>query len=210
MSGEETGKGLLRRWFEKLLWLDSYYIHPVFSRWIIEEMDLDKQDKVIDIGCGSGWLSREMAKVVTEGEVVGLDISEEFIRKTKQVKDKKSSKNYREPIFRVADVVNIPYPDDYFNYAVSLASFSFWTDPEKGLKEIKRVLKRDGKLCIADVYQEGPFSFRAWIKINNALFSYKENIYSSEEYRVFFQKAGWGDVVQKKKAGVLLTTGAKK
>jgi ubiquinone/menaquinone biosynthesis C-methylase UbiE len=210
MIGQESGKGLLRRLFEKFLWLDSYYVHPVFSKWIIAEMDLDKEDRVLDIGCGSGWLSREIARVVSGGEVVGLDVSEEFIRKTKQVKEKQRLKNHKGPIFKVADVVNIPYPDDYFNYAVSLASFSFWSDPEKGLQEIKRVLKPEGKLCIADVYKEGPLSFRVSIKINNALFAYQENIYSSQEYRDFFQRAGFRDVLQKQRGGVLLTTGTKK
>src|SRR5260370_42657835 len=46
----------------------------------LEKMRLAATDNVLDVGCGAGWLSRQLAKLVPEGRVVGMDISDEMIR----------------------------------------------------------------------------------------------------------------------------------
>ena len=45
-----------------------------------EKMGLAATDNVLDVGCGSEWLGRRLAKQVTEGRVVGMDVSDEMIR----------------------------------------------------------------------------------------------------------------------------------
>ena len=47
---------------------------------MLEEMQLQPEENVLDIGCGSGWLVRLIASYVNEGRVVGVDISDEMIR----------------------------------------------------------------------------------------------------------------------------------
>ncbi len=47
---------------------------------VIEKMQLSPTDNVLDVGCGTGWLSRRLAQFVPEGRVVGMDISDEMIR----------------------------------------------------------------------------------------------------------------------------------
>src|SRR6516164_3334881 len=47
-------------------------------------MDLESTDRVLDLGCGTGWASRRMAKVVAAGEVVGLDVADEMLRRAEQ------------------------------------------------------------------------------------------------------------------------------
>src|SRR5256885_12786942 len=47
---------------------------------VLEKMRLAPTDSVLDVGCGAGWLSRRLAKLVPEGRVVGMDISDEMIR----------------------------------------------------------------------------------------------------------------------------------
>src|SRR5258708_10902942 len=44
-------------------------------------MDLGPTDRVLDLGCGTGWASRRMARVVTSGEVVGIDVADEMLRR---------------------------------------------------------------------------------------------------------------------------------
>lgn len=163
--------------------------------------------KVIDIGCGAGWLTRNLAKKVPEGEVVGIDSSEDYIKKLNQSLEKDKSGEYKNLVFRLANAENIPSPDSYFNYAVSFVSLSFWDEPEKVLKEISRVLKLDGKLCIADMYKEGSFWTTGLGKIFSRFSPYKTNIYSSQEFREFFQIAGFTEVYQKEIMGMLVTMG---
>src|ERR1700674_1950194 len=47
---------------------------------VLEKMRLAPTANVLDVGCGAGWLSRRLAKLVPEGRVIGMDISDEMIR----------------------------------------------------------------------------------------------------------------------------------
>src|SRR5258708_35696424 len=47
-------------------------------------MDLQPADRVLDLGCGTGWASRRMARMVTAGEVVGLDVADEMLNRARQ------------------------------------------------------------------------------------------------------------------------------
>src|SRR4029077_6817118 len=47
---------------------------------VLEKMGLAATDNVLDVGGGSGWLARRLAKRVPEGRVVGMDVSDEMIR----------------------------------------------------------------------------------------------------------------------------------
>src|SRR5260370_12390659 len=46
---------------------------------VLEKMRLAPTDNVLDLGCGAGWLSRRLAKLVPQGRVGGMDISDEMI-----------------------------------------------------------------------------------------------------------------------------------
>ena len=54
-------------------------------------MKLKPGDKVLDLGCGAGWASRLMAKAVDDrekpGQVIGLDVSDEMIRRAREAAD---------------------------------------------------------------------------------------------------------------------------
>ena len=47
---------------------------------MLEQMRLQPDENVLDVGCGSGWLVRRIAAQVTEGRVIGMDISDEMVR----------------------------------------------------------------------------------------------------------------------------------
>src|SRR6266849_3485842 len=51
---------------------------------VLEKMRLAPTDNVLDVGCGAGWLSRRLSKLVPEGRVVGMDISDEMIRQARR------------------------------------------------------------------------------------------------------------------------------
>src|SRR2546423_7934583 len=50
-------------------------------------MDLQPADRVLDLGCGTGWASRRMAHMVTAGEVVGLDVADEMLNRARQASE---------------------------------------------------------------------------------------------------------------------------
>jgi ubiquinone/menaquinone biosynthesis C-methylase UbiE len=211
MSGEES---LFQKLTEEFIWLDSKYTHPPYHKRLIKEIfspALDKKDRIIDIGCGAGGLSRKLAQIVTEGAVVGIDISKEYVRKLNQSKERDKPGNYGNLVFTLGSAEDIPYPNNYFDHAICSESFGFWSEPEKGLAEIKRVLKPGGKLYIVNSHKDARSRVSAaGVRIFNLFSACKEHIYSSQEYRDFFQRAGFTEVCQKGIMGMLLTVGTKK
>jgi ubiquinone/menaquinone biosynthesis C-methylase UbiE len=213
MRGRKDKGRLLQKFSEEVMWLDSKYGHPPFYERMIREIpfpEFDEKDRIIDVGCGAGWLCKRIAKMIPKGEMVGIDISERYIEKLNWAKERDESGDYGNIVFRLASAEDIPYPDNYFDYAVSSASLSFWSQPQKGLKEIARVLKPGGKLYVIDVYKEGPRSYRALAQILvNLLSPYEEKFYSSQELHGFFANVGFSDIFQKDIMGMLLIAGTK-
>ena len=159
--------------------------------------------RVIDIGCGTGWVSRELAKMFPGYEVIGIDFSEKMIERAKRLTSK-DKHDYRDLLFEVADVEGLPYPSDYFDYGICSAMFSFLPDPDKALREIARILKPGGRLYVVDVCKDySPSYFGA------KLFS-PCNLYSREEYKEFFERY-FVDIHQEKWTlfGGLSTVGSK-
>ena len=107
---------------------------------------------------------------------------------------------------------DIPYSDNYFDHAVCSESFGFWSEPEKGLAEIKRVLKPGGKLYIVNSYKGAHTRVSAaGVRFFNLFSACREHIYSSQEYRESFQRAGFTEIYQKEFMGMsLVTIGTKK
>ena len=206
----DKNKSLFQKWTERYIWLDSKYTHPPYHNRLIKEifsLALDKKDRIIDIGCGAGGLSRKLAQIVIEGEVVGIDISEGYIKKLNQSVERGKSGEYMNLIFKLGSAEDIPYPDNYFDHAICSESFGFWSEPEKGLKEIKRVLKPGAKLYIVNSHKDARSRVSAaGVRIFNLFSAHKEHVYSSQEYREFFQRAGFTEVYQKKVMGMSLAT----
>src|SRR2546423_10095908 len=58
--------------------------HSDITEQTIALMELKPADRVLDLGCGTGWASRRLARIVTSGEVVGLDVADEMLRRAEQ------------------------------------------------------------------------------------------------------------------------------
>ncbi|MCK4732096.1 MAG: methyltransferase domain-containing protein [Methanophagales archaeon] len=186
-------------------------IDPLLFGKAVRVMPLKKNSKVIELGCGTGWASRRMAKIAIEGEVVGIDLLESMIETAKQFTAKDKSRNYENLSFMVADAESIPYPDNYFDYAISITSFSWWRNPDRGLEEIERILKPDGQFYAVDVCKERRVDNLMVRPERYADYDYKENLYSRREYRELFEKK-FENVYQKNFSIIwaLLTVGTKK
>ena len=97
-----------------------------------------KNEKLLDVGCGTG-ISTE----VWNCESFGIDPSEKLIE---IAIDKNEKSNY---IISAAE--NIPFEDDHFDYVVSITAIQNFSDIDKALSEIKRVLKEEGRLIITSL-----------------------------------------------------------
>lgn len=102
---------------------------------------LGKANRVLDVGAGTGFLSLMLAEMGYE--VVGVDVSKNMIDRAKGKAEKKGLKID----FRVDDAENLSFEDNSFDAVVNRAVLWTLPDPEKAVREWKRVLKPDGKIC---------------------------------------------------------------
>src|SRR4029077_1556349 len=93
--------------------------HSDITEQTLALMDLLPSDRVLDLGCGTGWASRRLARLA--GEVVGLDVADEMLRRAKQASA--GITNVRS-VWRAAD--RIPAPDNHFTKVLSVESFYYY------------------------------------------------------------------------------------
>jgi ubiquinone/menaquinone biosynthesis C-methylase UbiE len=151
-------------------------------------MDLTKTDRVLDLGCGSGWASRLLAKEA--GEVTGVDVSDEMVKQAAE-----SSKNYSNVKFLWGSAQKIPCPDNSFDKMLSVESFYYYADQDAALDEIFRVMAPGGRIFILiNLYRDNEYSLQ-WVhllKVPVHVRSAAEYIAMLEKHR--FQNAAWKQI----------------
>ena len=99
--------------------------------------------KILDVGAGTGFLSLILAEMGYD--VVGIDLSEEMIRRAKE---KAAEQGVELKVkFKVGDAEALPFESGVFDAIVNRAVLWTLPEPKKALDEWKRVLKPGRKLC---------------------------------------------------------------
>ena len=128
-------------WVDKQREMDIM-LNPLGER-AIQGLDLSGEIKILDIGCGCGATTLEIAKAVTQGEVIGVDISEPMLeRATKTASDMMLNNTS----FQVKDVQVDEMPLSYFDIAFSRFGVMFFEDPFEAFNNINHSLKDNGQL----------------------------------------------------------------
>jgi SAM-dependent methyltransferase len=152
---------------------------------VLEKMHFAPTDNVLDVGCGSGWLSRRISKQVSEGRVVGMDISDEMVRLARR-----NSIDYHNILFVVGEAAEIPWEPHFFHHAISVESAYYWPDPAVGVKEIRRVLRPGGSAWILiNYYRDNPYCHQ-W----GALLAVPTHLLSADEWAQLFRDADFAQV----------------
>ena len=112
---------------------------------IVDRLALKIGDRVVDVGCGPGFLCERMAtEVGVAGQVLGVDLSEELVRFAKERK-RRSWIDYRP-----CDAVELDVPSGSFDVAVSTQVIEYVPDVDAAIREFYRVLRRGGRGLIVD------------------------------------------------------------
>jgi ubiquinone/menaquinone biosynthesis C-methylase UbiE len=129
----------------------------------LRRMDLRAGERVLDLGCGSGWATRLLARRVGEGphgfgQVVGLDISDEMVRHARS-----ASRDFENVMFVQGSAAQIPWEENFFDKVLSVESFYYYPDQDRALAELFRVLAPHGRLFILiNLYRDNPYSLQ-WV-----------------------------------------------
>ncbi|CKE76326.1 Demethylmenaquinone methyltransferase [Bacillus paranthracis] len=105
----------------------------------------DIQNKrIIDIGCGGGIYTKELALMGAKS-VVGLDFSKEILQAAKE-----NCSGFSNISFIHGDAHSTPYPNDTFDIVISRAVIHHLQDIPTFLREASRILKKNGVLIVQD------------------------------------------------------------
>lgn len=152
-------------------------------------MKLQAGEAILDVGCGTGWLCRLLAARVPRSRVVGIDLSDEMIRRARA-----ASADFGNVSFAVGGIDSIPWESAFFTRAVSVESAYYWPRPAEGLKEVFRVLAPSGSLwMLINYYRDNPYCHH-WASI----FTIPTHLFSASEWATLFRKAGFTDVAHQR------------
>ena len=177
----ETLREEFNRWAEAGRGDSMEQDHLPITLPVLSKMRLAASDNVLDVGCGSGWLSRRIGKTVSEGRLVGMDISDEMIRIARR-----NSADQHNLMFMVGEVAEIPWQPDFFSHVISVESAYYWPNPAAGIKEIFRVLRPGGSAWILiNYYRDNPHAHQ-W----GAQLAVPTHLLSAEQWSELFRQAG--------------------
>jgi len=115
---------------------------------VINELQIEKGMNILDLGCGTGWGSIDIAsKLEGTGKVIGLDLSEKMIEQAEQKLAKISCDNVE---FKVGSGSSLDY-DSYFNYVLSTNAFHHFEQKEEIFSKVWKSLKNNGVFIIQDI-----------------------------------------------------------
>ena len=113
-----------------------------WAKELIPKLKLQGNEVLLDIGCGDGKITAEIAKALPNGKVVGIDSSAEMINLAKTTFP---VEQYPNVTFKVIDARNIPFQEE-FDIAFSNAALHWIIEQKAILKGVQRSLKPHGRI----------------------------------------------------------------
>lgn len=111
--------------------------------------EIKEGDVVLDLGSGAGFDCFLAAKKIGEnGRVIGVDMSEEMIKKAKTNAEKYGYKNVE---FRLGDIEKLPVKDNSIDVVISNCVVNLAPNKSKVFKEAHRTLKKGGRMYLSDI-----------------------------------------------------------
>lgn len=160
--------------------------HGPMTEWALGFLEYPEDGTALDVGCGGGATLERLADRMPAGKIHGVDYSETSVAESRQ-RCRDGIAAGRITVER-ADVEHLPFQDSTFDLVTTVESLYFWPRPEAGLLEIRRVLKRSGRLLIVmEIYKNGKWSERDRENVSK----YKLFVPGMEEYRTLLFDAGF-------------------
>ena len=163
--------------------------HYELTGWGLDYLTFAPGDHILDVGCGGGQTLYRLAESYPETTLAGIDYSDVSVELSRETNERFISVGRTS--IQKASVDELPFNDDVFDKVITVESFYFWPDHDKGLKEILRVLKPGGKLLIiCEVYGDAPLSPRERENIQK----YTMFNPTRAEYRELMKRNGFREV----------------
>ncbi len=140
---------------------------------LMEELSFNGDEMILDLGCGDGGLTEQLARMVPKGKVLGIDASMGMINAAK----KRETDNL---IFKQMDINDMDFENE-FDLIFSNAALHWIKDHERLLKKVLLALKKNG-MILWDFAGDGNCS---------NFFSVVKELMQSPKYRDYFSSFEW-------------------
>lgn len=124
---------------------ESCFVPAIFGAWagpVTDAAGIRRGDKALDVGCGTGVLTREaLRRVGQEGQVVGLDLNEGMLAVAARTEPNVE--------WRLGGAASLPFEDASFDVVVSQFALMYFPDRVASLREMWRTLAPGGRLAVA-------------------------------------------------------------
>ena len=133
----------------------------------LNKLSVKRGEKILDVGCGVGFLSYEIAlQTGDSGRVSGIDQNSEMIRHAN-----KRCENLRNTEFSEANANDLPFPEESFDAACCTQVLLYVNDVAQVISEIKKVLKPAGRIIIVETDWRGVVLNSDYDSITKKIFS---------------------------------------
>lgn len=116
------------------------------SRWAVQVLDVQPDDRVIEFGCGPGVAIAALAAQAARGFVVGVDHSQVMIRQARR-RNRAAIKAGRVRLIH-APVESLAMNDGQFDAALAVNTVGMWPEPISRLRELARLLWPGGRIAL--------------------------------------------------------------
>ena len=134
-------------------WYAEKYGEYATNRLGVDELDIFDNTVIVDIGCGTGAALRHAASKVANGKFIGIDPVPRMVEIANERTENHPARDQIE--YRVGAAEALPVDDGVADYVLAFDTIDHWQDVEKGLLEVRRILKTGGKFSI--VKDQGVF-----------------------------------------------------
>jgi ubiquinone/menaquinone biosynthesis C-methylase UbiE len=113
----------------------------------LRHLPVSPRDRVLDAGCGSGAISRLIARTYPQADVIGVDLREQYLEFARA---RARAENIQNLMFRAADVFDLPFPAATFDVVWTKYLLQWLKEPKRALEELKRVTRPGGIIVSCD------------------------------------------------------------
>jgi len=128
-------------------WLLSFGCDALWKRGLVARLPHRRGVRALDLACGTGDLTRLLARRYPDGTVEGLDLTPAMLARARRRRGLRGAANVR---FRLGDLGRLPYPANSFHLVTGGYALRNAPDLKECLREVFRVLRKGGAAAFLD------------------------------------------------------------
>lgn len=172
--------------------------HLPMAEWALEQLEIPQEGYILDIGCGGGYNIRRMLEMSEEGKFIGLDISEESVRKAKKVNSAELDKRVK---IIQGSAEKLPCKPESISLVTAFETVFFWKDVDLAFENVYCCLKDGGSFAVINNYGDPNVDWEKKVPCMTR--------YTAEEIEAKMETADFTGITVSRKDNLFLVCGQK-